>query len=106
MLILCRLLLLSMQHLLCKWVFIGALQLLLYLLYLLLLAVQRVIIIKGHYSLPISNDCGLVVQDGDQFPIRGFWIFRGNDIPPMMKEECYDLDLYNWSKVDIKDEVS
>ena len=46
------------------------------------------------------------VQDGDQFPIRGFWIFRGNDIPPMMKEECYDLDLYNWSKVDINDEVS
>lgn len=46
------------------------------------------------------------MQDGDQFPIRGFWIFRGNDIPPMMKEECYDLDLYNWSKVDINDKVS
>lgn len=34
------------------------------------------------------------------------WIFRGNDIPPIMKEECYDLELYNWNKVDPSDPVS
>ena len=33
------------------------------------------------------------------------WIFRGQDIPPIMKEECFDLDLYNWHKVDPSDAV-
>lgn len=36
---------------------------------------------------------------------RGMWIFRGQDIPPIMKEECFDLDLYTWQKVDPKDPV-
>ena len=34
-----------------------------------------------------------------QFPIKGFWIFRGQDIPQMMKDECYDLELYDWTKL-------
>lgn len=36
---------------------------------------------------------------------RGVWIFRGQDIPPIMKDECVDLELYNWSKVDLSDPV-
>lgn len=38
------------------------------------------------------------------FPITGVWIFRGQEIPQIMKDECYDLELYNWSKIDINDE--
>ncbi len=45
--------------------------------------------------------CILKNSEG-QFPIRGFWIFRGQDIPQMMKDECYDLELYNWEKLDSK----
>lgn len=45
--------------------------------------------------------CILKNSEG-QFPIRGFWIFRGQDIPQMMKDECYDLELYNWEKLDGK----
>ena len=33
------------------------------------------------------------------------WIFRGQGIPPIMLDECYDLELYNWTKVDIADLV-
>lgn len=36
---------------------------------------------------------------------RGVWIFRGQGIPPIMLDECYDLELYNWTKVDIADPV-
>ena len=45
--------------------------------------------------------CILKNSEG-QFPIRGFWIFRGQDIPQMMKDECYDLELYDWKKLDGK----
>lgn len=45
--------------------------------------------------------CILKNSEG-QFPIRGFWIFRGQDIPQMMKDECYDLELYDWQKLDSK----
>ena len=37
---------------------------------------------------------------------RGLWIFRGSDIPPIMQEECVDLELYDWKKVDLSDSVS
>jgi hypothetical protein len=33
------------------------------------------------------------------------WIFRGQGIPPIMLDECYDLELYNWTRVDIADPV-
>ena len=46
----------------------------------------------------------ILKDDKGQFPIRGAWIFRGQAIPPQMVEECYDLDLYNWVKVDAADE--
>lgn len=44
-----------------------------------------------------------ILKDKDTFPIRGLFIFRGQNIPPIMLEECYDVDLYNWQKVDIND---
>jgi elongation factor 1-gamma len=47
----------------------------------------------------------ILKNEKGEFPIRGFWIFRGNDIPPIMKEECPDLDLYEWRRVDFKDEA-
>lgn len=45
----------------------------------------------------------ILKDDKGQFPIRGCWIFRGQALPPMMVDECYDLDLYNWTKVDLGD---
>lgn len=30
---------------------------------------------------------------------------RGPDVPQMVKDECYDAELYEWTKVDIKDEA-
>ena len=37
------------------------------------------------------------------FPIRGFWIFRGQDVHWQMLEECSDLEVYSLTKVDPKD---
>ncbi|KAK9834888.1 hypothetical protein WJX81_006700 [Elliptochloris bilobata] len=45
----------------------------------------------------------ILKDDKGQFPIRGVWIFRGQGIPPIMLDECYDLELYNWTRVDIAD---
>ncbi len=36
---------------------------------------------------------------------RGVWIFRGPDIPQIMLDECYDMELYDWVKADINDPV-
>ncbi|KAK9809891.1 hypothetical protein WJX72_001136 [[Myrmecia] bisecta] len=48
-----------------------------------------------------------ILKDSNgQFPIRGFWIFRGQGIPPIMLEECYDMELYNWTKVDPSDKAA
>ncbi|KAG6544194.1 hypothetical protein Mapa_014394 [Marchantia paleacea] len=43
-----------------------------------------------------------ILGDGP-FAIKGVWLFRGTDIPQMVKDECYDMDLYEWTKVDISD---
>jgi elongation factor 1-gamma len=45
----------------------------------------------------------ILKNEKGEFPIRGVWIFRGQDIPPQMKDECYDLDLYTWTKADPAD---
>lgn len=44
-----------------------------------------------------------ILKKGDVFPIEGVWMFRGSEIPPQLVDECYDLDLYSWTKVDLKD---
>ena len=37
---------------------------------------------------------------------RGVWIFRGLEIPAIMLDECYDMELYDFVKADINDPVS
>jgi elongation factor 1-gamma len=31
--------------------------------------------------------------------ISGFWIVRGQEIPQYMRDECDDVDLYNWNRI-------
>jgi elongation factor 1-gamma len=47
----------------------------------------------------------ILKNEKGEFPIRGVWMFRGQNIPQIMQDECYDLELYNWTKVDISDEA-
>jgi hypothetical protein len=37
-------------------------------------------------------------QDTKNFPIRGFFIFRGQEINWQILEECGDVEVYNWVK--------
>lgn len=39
------------------------------------------------------------------FKIKGVWLFRGQDIPQNVLDECYDVELYEWTKVDITNEA-
>eukprot|EP00250_Pteridium_aquilinum_P007323 c17066_g1_i1 orf=219-1505(+) len=39
------------------------------------------------------------------FKIKGVWLFRGQEIPQIVLDECYDAELYEWTKVDITDEA-
>jgi elongation factor 1-gamma len=32
--------------------------------------------------------------------LSGFWIIRSNEIPQVMRDECDDVDLYTWTKID------
>lgn len=48
----------------------------------------------------------ILKNDKGQFPIRGVWIFRGLEIPAIMLDECYDMELYDFVKADINDPVS
>jgi elongation factor 1-gamma len=43
---------------------------------------------------------------GEEAPykIKGVWLFRGQDVPQIVLEECYDAELYEWTKVDITNE--
>ena len=63
---------------------------------------QRIDYVRKHAFAAI---CILKDPSTGTFPIRGLFLFRGQGIPPIMKEECYDVDLYNWTKVDTTDEV-
>lgn len=40
------------------------------------------------------------------FPIKGFWIFRGGEVPEVVTKESDDMELYTLKKVDLKDPVS
>ena len=46
-----------------------------------------------------------ILQDkaANNFPIRGFWIFRGQEVNWQMKEECPDLEVYKLTKQDPND---
>eukprot|EP00475_Leptophrys_vorax_P043189 TRINITY_DN8232_c0_g1_i1.p1 TRINITY_DN8232_c0_g1~~TRINITY_DN8232_c0_g1_i1.p1 ORF type:complete len:421 (+),score=78.91 TRINITY_DN8232_c0_g1_i1:142-1404(+) len=43
--------------------------------------------------------------DAGPFVIKGVWLFRGTELPQFVLDECYDCELYDWTKVDINDAV-
>lgn len=46
----------------------------------------------------------LVIGSEPPFKVKGLWLFRGQDIPQFVLDECYDMELYEWRKVNINDE--
>merc|ERR1712176_970389 len=44
-----------------------------------------------------------ILQKENLFPICGVWVFRGQEIPPPVAEECGDIELYDWKKCDLSD---
>ncbi|XP_038681194.1 elongation factor 1-gamma 2-like [Tripterygium wilfordii] len=47
----------------------------------------------------------LVIGLEAPFKVKGLWLFRGQEIPQFVLDECYDMELYEWKKVDIADEA-
>lgn len=47
----------------------------------------------------------LIIGSEPPFKVKGLWLFRGKEIPQFVIDECYDMELYDWKKVDITDEV-
>ncbi|GLT72797.1 hypothetical protein SLA2020_447010 [Shorea laevis] len=46
----------------------------------------------------------LVIGSDPPFKVQGLWLFRGQEVPQFVIDECYDMELYDWKKVDIADE--
>ena len=46
----------------------------------------------------------LVIGSEPLFMVKGLWLFHGQEIPQFVIDECSDLELYEWTKVDICDE--
>ncbi|EFJ14564.1 hypothetical protein SELMODRAFT_156635 [Selaginella moellendorffii] len=46
-----------------------------------------------------------ILGDQPPFKIKGVWLFRGPEIPQQVRDECYDLELYEWTKADPTDHV-
>lgn len=46
----------------------------------------------------------LVIGSVAPFKVKGLWLFRGQEIPQFVIDECYDMELYEWKKVDLSDE--
>ncbi|XP_010544111.1 PREDICTED: probable elongation factor 1-gamma 2 [Tarenaya hassleriana] len=47
----------------------------------------------------------LVCGSEPPFKVKGLWLFRGQEIPKFVMDEVYDMELYEWKKVDISDEA-
>ncbi|XP_010928857.1 elongation factor 1-gamma 2 [Elaeis guineensis] len=47
----------------------------------------------------------LVIGSEPPYKVKGLWLFRGQEIPQFVLDECYDMELYEWTKVDITDEA-
>ena len=47
----------------------------------------------------------LVVGSEPPFKLKGLWLFRGQEVPKFVMDEVYDMELYEWTKVDISDEA-
>ncbi|KAI3861019.1 hypothetical protein MKX03_026688 [Papaver bracteatum] len=46
----------------------------------------------------------LIIGSEAPYKMKGLWLFRGPEIPQFIMDECYDMELYGWTKVDISDE--
>ncbi|XP_058190862.1 uncharacterized protein LOC131308066 [Rhododendron vialii] len=46
----------------------------------------------------------LIIGSEPPFKVKGLWLFHGQQIPQFIIDECYDMELYDWKKVDISDE--
>ncbi|KAG7981733.1 hypothetical protein I3843_04G011700 [Carya illinoinensis] len=47
----------------------------------------------------------LVIGSEPPFKVKGLWLFRGQEVPQFVIDECYDMELYEWKKVDINNEA-
>ena len=47
----------------------------------------------------------LVIGSEPPFKVKGLWLFHGQEVPQIVIDECYDMELYDWTKVDITDEA-
>lgn len=47
----------------------------------------------------------LVIGSEPPYKVKGLWLFRGKELPQFVLDECYDMELYEWSKVDVSDEA-
>ncbi|GJZ32782.1 elongation factor 1-gamma-like protein [Tanacetum coccineum] len=47
----------------------------------------------------------LIIGNEPPFKVKGLWLFRGPEIPQFVIDECYDMELYEWTKVDLSDEA-
>ncbi|KAK6254163.1 hypothetical protein QUC31_015883 [Theobroma cacao] len=47
----------------------------------------------------------LVIGSEPPFKVKGLLLFRGQEIPQFVLDECYDVELYEWKKVDISAEA-
>ncbi|XP_042758736.1 elongation factor 1-gamma 1 isoform X1 [Lactuca sativa] len=47
----------------------------------------------------------LIIGNEPPFKVKGLWLFRGTEIPKFVMDECYDMELYEWTKVDLSDEA-
>lgn len=46
----------------------------------------------------------LIIGADPPYKVKGLWLFRGPEIPEFVMNECYDMELFEWTKVDISDE--
>ncbi|XP_076958043.1 putative elongation factor 1-gamma 1 isoform X1 [Bidens hawaiensis] len=47
----------------------------------------------------------LIIGNEPPYKVKGLWLFRGPEIPKFVMDECYDMELYEWTKVDLSDEA-
>ena len=55
---------------------------------------QRMEVVRKHGFAKMA-----ILGDKPPFQIKGVWLFRGPDVPQAVKDECYDAELYDWTKV-------
>ncbi|KAF7126394.1 hypothetical protein RHSIM_Rhsim11G0142600 [Rhododendron simsii] len=46
----------------------------------------------------------LIIGSEPPFKVNGLWLFHGQQIPQFIIDECYDMELYDWKKVDVSDQ--